>query len=142
MGCSDDPADLGVKLDALLARSAAERPAIGAYPRTKSNACTVCRDSPGAFWRNSPTLSPARFLQALGNVRRGSAINPARLRRAIPIAAYWLAAPTPPLFQQQFRFHWRHHPFWRGRPTAWRSRSSSFKSNTVSSHAASGNGQR
>jgi hypothetical protein len=35
MGCSDDPADLGVKLDALLARSAAERPAIGAYLRTQ-----------------------------------------------------------------------------------------------------------
>ena len=34
-GCSDDPADLGVKLDALLARSAAERPAIGAYLRTQ-----------------------------------------------------------------------------------------------------------
>jgi hypothetical protein len=34
-GCSDDPADLRLKLDALLARSAAERPAIGAYLRTQ-----------------------------------------------------------------------------------------------------------
>jgi DNA polymerase II large subunit len=35
MGCSDDPADLAVKLDALLAKSAAECTAIGAYLRTQ-----------------------------------------------------------------------------------------------------------
>jgi hypothetical protein len=57
-------------------------------------------------------LSPARFLQALGNVRRAAQQTRHVSGSQFAIAAYWLAVRTPPLFQQQFRFHWRHHPFW------------------------------
>jgi FkbM family methyltransferase len=57
-------------------------------------------------------LSPARFLRALGNVRRLAQQTQHVSGAPFAIAAYWLAVRTPPLRQQRFRFHWRHHPFW------------------------------
>ena len=79
-------------------------------------------------------LSPARFLQALGNVRREAQQTRHVSGAPFAIAAYWLAVRTPPLFQQQFHFIGDTTRSGRDRPTAWRSGSSSFKSNTVSSH--------
>jgi len=61
-------------------------------------------------------LSPARVLQALGNVRRAAQQTRHVSGAPFAIAAYWLAVRMPPLRQQRFRFHWRRHPFW-ARPT-------------------------
>jgi FkbM family methyltransferase len=57
-------------------------------------------------------LSPARFLHALRNVRREAQQTRHVSGAPFAIVAYLLAVRTPPLRQQQFRFHWRRHPFW------------------------------